>query len=148
MKKHYSKIDPWINGVILGTTVLLALGTLVLVRELPAMFRAGTAEAYVVTGVVLLLAATIVVSVWLLRSTWYAVTQDKLIIRSGPFNWDVDYADITQIYPSRTLLSGPALSLGRLVIKRGRKPSVVVSPENKESFLAELQRYVPEALQS
>ena len=73
---------------------------------------------------------------WLLLTTKYTVTQNTLLVQSGPFRWRIAKSEITQIVPSKSMLSSPALSLDRLRIDyaAGRK-SVLISPKDQEGFL-------------
>ena len=73
---------------------------------------------------------------WLVLTTKYTVTQDTLLVQSGPFRWRIAKSEITQIVPSKSMLSSPALSLDRLRIDyaAGRK-SVLISPQDQEGFL-------------
>lgn len=76
--------------------------------------------------------------VWLAFSTHYTVDADSLRIRSGPFRWTIPRADITEVTPSRSVLSSPALSLDRLAIRYGKRRTILVSPRDKEGFLRAL----------
>lgn len=73
---------------------------------------------------------------WLLLSTKYTVNQDTLLVQSGPFRWNIAKNEITQIVPSKSILSSPALSLDRLRVDyAGGRRSVLISPEDKDGFL-------------
>ena len=73
---------------------------------------------------------------WLLLSTKYTVNADTVVVQSGPFRWIIARNEITQVVPSKSILSSPALSLDRLRIDyaAGRK-SILVSPKDKVGFL-------------
>lgn len=95
------------------------------------------------TGGALVIAASLVALVvgfpaWLLAATHYTFDGHALRIRSGPFKWIIPYGDITAVKPSRSLLSGPALSLDRLRIEY-RGNSILISPVDRESFIRELE---------
>lgn len=74
-------------------------------------------------------------SLWLLFSTHYTVSQETLTIRSGPFRWVVPLDDIQLVAPSRSVLSSPALSLDRLGISYGKGKKILVSPADRDGFL-------------
>jgi hypothetical protein len=73
------------------------------------------------------------------RRSWH-LGRDVLIVQSGPFKWKVPVAEITGITPTRNPLSSPALSLDRLRINYGDGNSLMVSPEDKEKFIADLDK--------
>jgi hypothetical protein len=76
--------------------------------------------------------------VWVLTSTNYTITTNELTIRSGPFSWKIPFRDITAVERSASRRSGPALSMDRLRIDYGQGKSILISPDNKEAFLQEL----------
>ena len=77
---------------------------------------------------------------WLLTSTRYILESVRLTIHSGPFTWQVPVSDITKMYPTRNPLSSPALSLDRLCLEYGRGKSIMISPDNKEQFIQDLEQ--------
>lgn len=77
--------------------------------------------------------------VWLMLSTTYTIGESSLLVRSGPFKWQVPIAGITGITPTSNPLSSPALSLDRLRIDYGRGKSLMISPKNKEQFIRDLE---------
>lgn len=85
-----------------------------------------------------LMAAGAMFTVDLLRTS-YTLKETSLRIRCGPFRWQVPYESIQSVTRSRTLLSGPALSLDRLAIScTGRWLPVVISPDDHQRFFADL----------
>lgn len=77
-----------------------------------------------------------------LRSTYYVIEGDTLLIRSGVAKWRVPVREIRSITPTRSALSAPALSLDRLRIVYGSK-AVMVSPEDKQRFIEALRAINP-----
>ena len=77
-----------------------------------------------------------------MRSTYYAIEGDTLLIRSGFMKWRVPIRDIRSIAPTRSALSSPALSLDRLRIVYGNK-SIMISPEEKQRFIEALRAINP-----
>lgn len=129
-----SKIDIWLV-VLLGGSLLLALAGVL------------TAAASVDDPAVWLgLAMTVAVGafvVWLFRTTRYELDGRELVVRSGPFRWRIDLAAVESVTPSRNPLSSPALSLDRLQIRYGKGRFLLVSPAERERFLAALVRAEP-----
>lgn len=77
-------------------------------------------------------------------NTYYLIKDDKLKIRSGYFfNTEIQISEIRRIETTRTLLSSPALSLDRLEVHYNKYDTVVISPEDKQEFVKQLQRLNP-----
>lgn len=76
-----------------------------------------------------------IVPVWLYLTTAYEVDEERLLIRSGPFRWNILLSEIAKVEPSRSVLSSPALSLDRIRIEYGVNKFVLVSPMEKEEFI-------------
>lgn len=76
----------------------------------------------------------------LYATTHYTITPDTLLVRSGPFAWLIPLREITRIEPTRNPASGPAFSLDRLSIYYGLGNRLMVSPTDKENFLATLRK--------
>lgn len=124
MKRTFrSKVDSWyyLLLIIIPITVLV-----------PVIFAPSQTDQLV--GIVIGLVAS-ALPVWLLYSTIYEVDEKTLKIRSGPFRWKIQLADIRKVEPSRPLLSSPALSLDRLRIDYGTHRSILVSPADQDGFI-------------
>jgi hypothetical protein len=80
---------------------------------------------------------------WVLYGTRYTLTEDLLLIQSGPMRYKVPLVEVTSVRPTRSLLSSPALSLDRIEITYGRR-RILVSPEDKVRFLTELRARSPQ----
>ncbi len=78
--------------------------------------------------------------VWTLLGTYYVIDATSLIVRSGPFHWTLLLREIRSVQPSRDTRSGPALSFDRLRIEYGAGRILMVSPREKDAFLADLAR--------
>ena len=124
-----SKIDAWL-------LLVLALASAPPFAFAVSALRAGQPwlpHAALGTGLV-------VVFTWLLWSTKYKVEANELVIYCGLFRWRIDARQVTRITPSRSPLSSPALSLDRLRIEyEGARKSILVSPADREAFLAAMQ---------
>lgn len=127
--KFRSKVDAWLVLLVIAT------GVLALTTSFPLILR-GVPGAIPIAVVVFL--SVVALPVWLLLSTLYWFEGDQLCIRSGPLRWRIPVSQIRAVTPSRSLLSSPALSMDRLRIDYGRHQSVLVSPLDKQGFLAEL----------
>ncbi len=126
---YKSKIDTWLVLVALG----LPLGVLFGVAFGETL---STAEWFIVVAAI---GAATLLPIWLMASTDYSFREDNLHIRSGPFNWTIPVSGIRRIERSRSLVSGPALSLDRLLIHYGKHDWILVSPKDKEGFLSEFE---------
>lgn len=127
------------------------LWIVVLLRVMPVVVLAVVADAWYlqhhtwngpIAGVAILIFAEIFFFEWILRSTYYVIEADTLLIRSSFITWRVPIRDIRSITPTRSALSSPALSLDRLRIDYGRK-SILVSPEGRDRFIAALRSVNP-----
>lgn len=81
------------------------------------------------------------------RRTYYTIDEENrnLRVKCGfitDFNVNID--KIVSLKNTRTLLSAPAASIDRLEVKYGRCQSVVISPKDKQEFIAHLRRLNPE----
>ena len=94
---------------------------------------AGDPLESTITIIACLLAIALIVS--LMLATYYVVDRGTLIIRSGPFRFKVPVNQIKSVRATRSLLSSPAMSLDRLLIRYGKKRRIMVSPEDKTGFL-------------
>lgn len=125
-----SKIDIWLGLVLL---VVLAVCVIVFVYAL----RTGSILAILVTLPGLIIGAGL--PVWLLSSTSYTLSDETLLVKSGPFKWQIPIAQITNITPTSNPLSSPALSLDRIRIDYGRGQSIMISPRDKDGFIRDLE---------
>lgn len=73
---------------------------------------------------------------YLFTHTYYEITDDELIIRSGfLFNGRVRINDIREIRETNNPLSSPAISLDRLELRYGKNKYVLISPKDKKGFI-------------
>lgn len=68
----------------------------------------------------------------------YTLLDDAVSIRCGLICYQIPYADIRDVQPSRSLRSAPALSLRRVAITTDRR-TVLVSPKDRDRFLEDLR---------
>ncbi len=132
-KTYRSKVDLWLVAIIGASLVAAIIGVAIAgLQEGPMRFTQGF---FVLLGVFGFL-------VWTLMTTHYTLEGRELIVRSGPFTWRIGIDDITSIEkPGVWLQSGssPALSMDRLVVSYGNNKRVMISPAEKEKFLADLR---------
>jgi hypothetical protein len=140
MEKTYSsKVDSWLL-IAMAVIVLISLAT-------PFFIYRSAGFAALPSGMISLLIGA-GVPIWIFSTTNYTLTDTTLFVTSGPFKWEVPVRDITGISSTRTALSSPALSLDRLRIDYGRRKSIVISPKNKQQFIADLEARRAKAIQS
>lgn len=76
---------------------------------------------------------------WMWFTTGYEVTNEYLIVRSGPIKKKIRLNDIKKISKTRNPLSSPALSLDRLEIIYGQFGIAIISPKDKLKFITLLK---------
>ncbi|HEX7081685.1 MAG TPA: PH domain-containing protein [Gammaproteobacteria bacterium] len=123
-----SKVDAWLKVVFVGTAVTAVTGVVV-----AAVFAGPLAFVAIP-----LLIVPVGLPVWMLRATYYTLTDSYLAVRCGPFGWRVPLHQVRSVTPTRNPLSSPALSFDRLRIDYGRGSSIMISPQDKELFVREL----------
>ena len=128
---YRSKLDWWL-GAILGFTILMSFGYAI------GMILGGGTEMW--WAALITLAAGGIFPLWILLSTRYTLDDQILTVQSGPFRWRVPIAEITDIRPTSNPLSSPALSLDRLRIEYSGRRAIMISPKEKEHFLAEIEK--------
>jgi hypothetical protein len=131
-----SKRDAWIV-LLLRVMPLLVLAVL--------SYGWSTTHSYMggpIIAAILLLIFEIFFFESVMRSTYYVIEGDTLVIRSSFITWRVPIAKIRSITPTRSALSSPALSLDRLLIDYDGK-QIMVSPEEKQRFLETLRGINP-----
>lgn len=128
---HKSKVDSWFIAT-LGFSVIVSLaaaGFVVYMKASPMTWGVAVFTAGIGAGL----------PVWLIRSTYYAIGSEYLLVRCGPFKFNIRLTEISHITPSNNLLSSPALSLDRLRIDYGQGRSLMISPCDKEQFLKDIR---------
>ncbi len=82
----------------------------------------------------------------LYRATEYRIEDENLVVRGGIVNATVPLAAIRTVRATNTWMSAPAMSFDRLEIVYDGYSSVVISPDDKPAFLAEIRRRCPRAI--
>lgn len=125
-----SKVDIWLAVILTGAAVMTIVAVV-------SVMLGGSVLSGLVMAPVLIV--TVVLPLWLLKSTYYVLDDTQLTVRSGPFKWRVRLEDIQSVTRTRNPLSSPALSLDRLRIDRGLRKSIMISPLDRQGFLDELE---------
>jgi hypothetical protein len=126
IQRFPSKVDAWLVALLV---VFLAL---------PVVITApGIAAGGIPARTLLLLVLPAALVLWIFTTTYYVLSDDELIVRSGPLNRRIPLKAIVSVRPTRNPLSSPALSLDRLEIDYG-KSCILISPKHKEEFLQAL----------
>ena len=123
---------------------LAALGVALPAVTLLAVVTTPTVKAPLLWLPVLATAVAAVVVVWVVLATYYAIEARDLVVRCGPFAWRVPLREISAARESRSMLSGPALSLDRIEITYSNGRALLISPADKPGFLAALRRHAPQ----
>ncbi len=124
-----SKVDGWYYAVIVLVVLLIGSTTIPLIQQ------QASRELLVVVASMFF---TIGLMIWLLKSTYYVVEKEHLVVRCGPKTWRIALRDIQSVKPSKSPLSAPALSLKRLKVSYGNNRSILVSPEDPDKFIEAL----------
>ncbi|MCC8112889.1 MAG: PH domain-containing protein [Bacteroidales bacterium] len=136
--KYKSKIDWWI-GAVLWVPALALVAIWV---------NAAISFSSQDLLILLLVSLPTIFSFWLVGSvffnTYYVINGATLTVRCGVMmNTKIKIDEIASIMPTKTKLSSPALSTDRLEIRYGKYGKVVISPENKEAFIAQCKALNP-----
>ncbi len=118
-----SKVDWWLAAIIVAG---LLLPVMTIVRH-GWSTTAALAEVFVIG---LMLAVC-----WPVR---YTIGESELLVRSGLWRRYVAYTQIKTVRPTHNPLSAPAWSLDRLELELDGGGFLLISPVDKERFLAEL----------
>ncbi len=79
-----------------------------------------------------------------LTTITYTVKEGELQVRVAGFLYRrIPVRTIRKIEKTRTILSAPAASLDRIILYYNRWDEIVLSPKDKEQFIADLQEENP-----
>lgn len=138
-KTYRTRIDAWLV-LLIGASVaapLIAAGWLASV---------GRSE-----GVLLLALWGTAVSATVIALTVpvrYTLRGGELIVQSGWLNWEIPLGAVRRVRPTWNPLAGPAWSLRRVRIDWGRGDFILVSPDDRESFIDELAARCPHLIRA
>jgi len=99
----------------------------------------------------ILLAMIVILFIWIGFVTNYTITEEHLLVRSGPITWKIALSQIIKIQPNHGIcdylfIKGPALSADRLDIgykKDTAYYSLLISPDKKDEFADILRAKCP-----
>jgi hypothetical protein len=127
MKVFKSKIDWWF-GLVLVYPIFLSITAILEGEWIGLLGLAG------VVGFILILSKT----------TQYIINENQLIVKSTWIvNERIAISKITKIEKSNSILSSPALSLDRLLVRYNKYDEVLISPKEKKEFIDELLKINP-----
>ena len=82
---------------------------------------------------------------YLFFGTSYTIEKDKLLIKCGFFKYKpIKIGEIKEISNTKSLLSSPAPSFDRIVIKHGKYDAIIISPKDKQGLVSDLVNINPE----
>ena len=76
----------------------------------------------------------------------YIIHHDSVTVRCGLICYQIPIAEMVSVSKSATVLSGPALSMKRVVIKTSRRQHIL-SPKQRDLFIEDLQRSLTQSEQ-
>ncbi len=123
-----SKLDGWLVWLVLAIVFLP-----------PLLIAWKTGQYWVLLWMIPADCLVLAIMYGLYRQTHYTITDQQLLIRSGPISIKIPLSEITRIEPTRSALSSPAWSLDRLAISYSNGRRCMISPENKQNFLRALR---------
>lgn len=127
MRVFKSKIDWWF-GLILVYPIFLSIKAMLEGEWIGLLGLAA------VVGFILILSKT----------TQYIINENQLIVKSTWIvNERIDISKITKVEKSNSILSSPALSLDRLLVRYNKYDEVIISPKEKKEFIDELLKNNP-----
>jgi hypothetical protein len=129
-----SKVDSKLKAIGLGMpcVALVAIAT-----------NARLASGVLWLPVIMTVLVAVIVT-WIVLSTYYEFEGDTLVAHSGPFSWRIPLKEISAIRESKSVRSGPALSMDRLEVVCGNGRVLLISPDDKAGFLEVLHRRAPQ----
>jgi hypothetical protein len=123
MRIYKSKIDWWLVLVILGVFGYPIIDGIL-------------SEEYLVS---LLFSVVLLVFYFLSKTIQYKIEDENLVI----WKTKIKIQSIRKIYKTRNPLSSPAMSLDRIAIVYNKFDEVLISPKEREEFIAELLKINP-----
>lgn len=134
---YEAKRDLWL-------VVLLWAGNLAMLAAAAQIWRSDQGLAFRLIFAMLMVGTTFF-ALWLLYGTRYVLTSENLVALCGPFKTVVPLGAIEEVRPSRNPLASAAPSLDRLEIRHsGKTLGLLISPLDKEGFLADLKLRSPQ----
>lgn len=133
-----SAIDKWIIGILLLGPVVAAGAAVALLM----MDRMGDAATLFFCG-----AFTLIATMAFAVPCRYTIDPEHIAVRCGLIYYRIPLNDVISVESSRTLRSGPALSLKRVVVSTKRKDHIL-SPMDRDAFINRVQNAIDERTRS
>ncbi|MGB3454711.1 MAG: PH domain-containing protein [Moheibacter sp.] len=96
-------------------------------------------------GLLIFMSLVFLFIVHLFFGTNYTIQNGLLKIRSGLFSFKpIEISQIKEVSKTRILLSSPAPSFDRILIKYGKFDEIIISPKDKFQFAKDLCQINPE----
>ncbi|WP_226670609.1 PH domain-containing protein [Metabacillus litoralis] len=134
--KYKSRKDWWLSVIVWGAMVFsLGIGSYSLIEKTTTVM-----ESIIILSLSIILPIFIL---WMWLTTYYVITENKLIIRFGPFKKHIELDTIKSVKKTMNPLSSPALSLRRLEIVYHQYNSILISPLDREEFIEILSKRCP-----
>ncbi len=130
---YNSAIDAWIAVMLMMTPALAA----VIGGYLLWFGRAGDAAIMFASG-----AFALLVTMAFAIPCRYTILDDALSIRCGLIFYQVPLNEIVSVESTSTLRSGPALSMRRVAVKTSKR-TIILSPKDRDRFIADLALTLP-----
>ena len=135
MVTYKSKVDWWIAALIYLGAPAVSIYTIF------ETYHSSTTQDFYAS--LIGFALLVVVLLTIISPITYTLTDGELEVRHGFVRKRVAYSSIRAVTPSLNPLSSPALSLRRLHIECDRRYPLLISPERREDFLADLSARCP-----
>lgn len=136
-RRYRSRVDALLVVALLGVPLALFMSIGSGLLGLPIVLRLAT---------LLPLIALFCLVLWSMAATHYTIDTKNLTVRSGPIRWVIALSQIESVTPTRDARSGPALSLDRLRIRYAGGRQILISPQDKEAFIRDLERHLRQVL--
>jgi len=131
--KFKSKIDWWLQ-LVFGLTV----AGMICGAVMPPISRGEIIAVHNIMFVSCILTILLVVPIWL--NTYYIMGENELRVKCGFFPaTKIPYESIKKIRATNSPIASSALSLDRIEIIYGVGGGVLISPENRQEFLRQLE---------
>ena len=137
MKKYFPSAKSKTLGIIIWGILLLVFGLTFYV-----IYKNSSLSSLIISSIIFLITFLFVGTVWF--GTGYFISEDYLIIKIGPVTHSrIMISSIRSLSRSNSILSSPANSLKRLLIKSDQKREVLISPNNEVDFISAITNENP-----
>ena len=96
--------------------------------------------------ILIIFVLSFLLSLWLWNSTSYKIEKGELFINCWVFRRKVNIKDIVKVKKTKNFLASYAMALDRLEITEKNNSKYYISPNNFETFIAELKKYNPDII--